>query len=83
MREVGYIWRGVGGVVGVVRVGKWRLGAGSRRAGTGLLDAPNELRNHIRHDIICKYCNRNMLARFSQYLSLFYVHPEKQLRCSQ
>ncbi len=27
----------MGGVVGVVRVGEWRLGAGSRRAGTGLL----------------------------------------------
>ena len=26
-------------VVGVVRVGEWRLGAGSRHAGTGLLDA--------------------------------------------
>ncbi len=26
-------------VVGVVRVGEWRLGAGSRRAGTGLLAA--------------------------------------------
>ena len=30
----------MGGVVGVVRVGEWRLGAGSRRAGTGLLDSP-------------------------------------------
>ena len=29
----------MGGVVGVVRVGEWRLGAGSRHAGTGLLDA--------------------------------------------
>ncbi len=38
VRGVGYIWRGVGGVVEVVRVGEWRLGAGSRRAGTGLLD---------------------------------------------
>ena len=37
-RGVGYIWRGGGGVVGVVRVGEWRLGAGSRHAGTGLLD---------------------------------------------
>ena len=39
MRGFGYIWRGVGGVVDVVRVGEWRLGAGSRRAGTGLLDS--------------------------------------------
>jgi len=39
VRGVGYIWRDVGGVVGVVRVGEWRLGAGSRHAGTGLLDA--------------------------------------------
>jgi len=39
VRGVGYIWRGVGVVVGVVRVGEWRLGAGSRRAGTGLLAA--------------------------------------------
>ncbi len=37
MRGVGYIWRGVGGVV---RVGEWRLGAGYRHAGTGLLDSP-------------------------------------------
>ncbi len=29
----------MGGVVGVVRVGEWRLGAGSRHAGTGLLDS--------------------------------------------
>ena len=28
VRGGGYIWRGVGGVVGVVRVGEWRLGAG-------------------------------------------------------
>ncbi len=39
MRGGGYIWRGVGVVVGVVRGGEWRLGAGSRRAGTGLLDS--------------------------------------------
>jgi len=39
VRGVGYVWRGVGGVVGVVRVGEWRLGAGSRHAGTGLLDS--------------------------------------------
>ena len=45
--------------------------------------APNELRNRIRHDVIFKCCNRNRLARFSQYLSLFYRHPENQVRCSQ
>ncbi len=39
MRGVGYICRGVGVLVGVVRVCEWRLGAGSRHAGTGLLDA--------------------------------------------
>ncbi len=39
MRGVGYIWSGVGVVVGVVREGEWHLGAGSRRAGIGLLDA--------------------------------------------
>ncbi len=39
MRGVGYIGRGVGGVVGVVRVGEWRLGAGSRHPGTVLLNA--------------------------------------------
>ena len=36
VRGVGYIWRGVGAVV---RVGDWRLDAGSRRAGTGLMDS--------------------------------------------
>ncbi len=36
---IGYIWCGVSVVVGVVRVGEWRLGAGSRHAGTGMLDS--------------------------------------------
>ncbi len=39
MRGVVYIWRDVGGVVGVVRIGEWRLGAGSRHAGTGFARA--------------------------------------------
>ena len=35
VRGVGYIWRG-GGVVGVVRVGEWRLGAGYAKDGKRL-----------------------------------------------
>ncbi len=53
MRGVGYIWGGVGEVVGVVRVGEWRLGAGSRRAGTGFARADpshsNHSATHLRH----------------------------------
>jgi hypothetical protein len=36
VRGVGYIWRGVGGVVGVVRVGEWRLDAGYAKDGKRL-----------------------------------------------
>ncbi len=68
VRGVGYIWRDVSGVVGGVRVGEWRLGAGSRRAGTEFARADP---SHSTHSATLR-----VQGGIMNFLLLFMIRPD-------